>query len=205
MRIFKLFDPSFSPKCYYSFIFSLVWISIGLSVFGFVANNYKWIAIYLLSTIRNIQSAIWWAIMKVILIYSPLPTSNTRAESNNFEFDIWFHFFPGLVRSRDGSHLSPNSQPYISLPSPNVQSVNVSSFLFCRFELPQSGKARRQKTESAQTSIKSNELCGKCGLMKYTFSHFLKRTTRSWKTANAFNKLAPFCSKSFSSKWNELA
>eukprot|EP00095_Tigriopus_kingsejongensis_P001614 maker-scaffold289_size220122-snap-gene-0.15 protein:Tk01614 transcript:maker-scaffold289_size220122-snap-gene-0.15-mRNA-1 annotation:"rho rac guanine nucleotide exchange" len=29
----------------------------------------------------------------------------------------------GLVRSRDGSHLSPNTQPYISLPSPNIQSA----------------------------------------------------------------------------------
>ncbi|XP_071748760.1 uncharacterized protein [Lepeophtheirus salmonis] len=29
----------------------------------------------------------------------------------------------GLVRSRDGSHLSPNSQPFISLPSPNIQSA----------------------------------------------------------------------------------
>lgn len=28
----------------------------------------------------------------------------------------------GLVRSRDGSHLSPNTQPFISLPSPNIQS-----------------------------------------------------------------------------------
>lgn len=29
----------------------------------------------------------------------------------------------GLVRSRDGSHLSPNTQTYISLPSPNIQSA----------------------------------------------------------------------------------
>ena len=29
----------------------------------------------------------------------------------------------GLVRSRDGSSLSPSGQPYISLPSPNIQSV----------------------------------------------------------------------------------
>ena len=34
-------------------------------------------------------------------------------------------YFPGLVRSRDGSHLSPNTQPYISLPSPNIQSAKV--------------------------------------------------------------------------------
>ena len=29
----------------------------------------------------------------------------------------------GLVRSRDGSNLSPSGQPYISLPSPNIQSA----------------------------------------------------------------------------------
>ena len=29
----------------------------------------------------------------------------------------------GLVRSRDGGRLSPNTQPYMSLPSPNIQSA----------------------------------------------------------------------------------
>ncbi len=48
------------------FIFSLIWISIGLSVFGLVANQYKQIAIWLHSTICNVQSAIWLAITKVI-------------------------------------------------------------------------------------------------------------------------------------------
>ncbi len=52
---------------------SLLQISIGLSVFGFVANEYKWIAIQLLLTICNIQSAIRWAIKNVILNYSLLP------------------------------------------------------------------------------------------------------------------------------------
>ena len=33
----------------------------------------------------------------------------------------------GLVRSRDGSRLSPNTQAYISLPSPNIQSAKVKS------------------------------------------------------------------------------
>jgi hypothetical protein len=47
--------------------------SIGLSVFRFVANKYKGIAIWLFSTIRNVRSAIRWAIMKVILNYSLLP------------------------------------------------------------------------------------------------------------------------------------
>jgi hypothetical protein len=49
------------------------WISIGLSVFRFVANEYQWIAIQLLSTIHNIRSAIRWAVTKVILNYSCLP------------------------------------------------------------------------------------------------------------------------------------
>jgi hypothetical protein len=68
MRIYKQFDPSFSLICYYSFIFGLLRISIGLSVFGFIANEYQQRAIWLLSTIHNIWSAIWWAITKVILI-----------------------------------------------------------------------------------------------------------------------------------------
>ena len=57
----QIVDSSFSPICYYSFIFGLLWISFGLSVFGFVADKYKWIAIHLLLTIHNIQSAIRWA------------------------------------------------------------------------------------------------------------------------------------------------
>ncbi len=72
MRIYKQFDPSFSLICYYSFIFGLLLISIGLSVFGFVANEYKWRAIRLLSAICNIRSVIQWAIPKVILNYSRL-------------------------------------------------------------------------------------------------------------------------------------
>jgi hypothetical protein len=49
-RIYKKFDPSLSLISYYSFLFSLLRISIGLSVFGFVANEYKQIAIQSLST-----------------------------------------------------------------------------------------------------------------------------------------------------------
>ena len=60
---------------YYLFIFGLLQISIDLSVFRFVANEYQWRAIWLLLTICNIQSAIWWAILKVILNYSHLPSS----------------------------------------------------------------------------------------------------------------------------------
>jgi hypothetical protein len=57
-RIYKQFDPSFSLICYYLFIFGLLRISISLLVFGFIANEYQQRAIRLLSTIRNIQSAI---------------------------------------------------------------------------------------------------------------------------------------------------
>ena len=35
-------------------------ISIGLLVFGFVASEYKWIAILSILTIRNIHSGIRW-------------------------------------------------------------------------------------------------------------------------------------------------
>ncbi len=59
---------------HYSLKFGLIQISIGLSVFGFVANEYKRITIRSLSTIRNILSGIQWAIMKVFLNYSLLPT-----------------------------------------------------------------------------------------------------------------------------------
>ncbi len=49
-------------------------LSIGLSVFRFIANTYKQRAIWLHLTICNIRSAIRWAIMKVILNYLLLPT-----------------------------------------------------------------------------------------------------------------------------------
>jgi len=49
-RIYKWFDPSLSLICYYSFLFDLLRISIGLLVFGCVANEYKRITIHSLST-----------------------------------------------------------------------------------------------------------------------------------------------------------
>jgi hypothetical protein len=64
-KIYKLFDPSFSPICYYLFIFGLLQIFIGLSVFRFVANEYKWIAIWSLLTICTIRSGIRWTNPKV--------------------------------------------------------------------------------------------------------------------------------------------
>jgi hypothetical protein len=48
----------FTNMLLYSFIFGLLQISIGLTVFGFVANKYQRIAIQLHLTICNIQSAI---------------------------------------------------------------------------------------------------------------------------------------------------
>ncbi len=65
----------FTDKLLFISIWSNSTWSIGLSVFRFVANKYKWIAIWLHLTIRNIRSAIRWAIMKVILNYLPLPNS----------------------------------------------------------------------------------------------------------------------------------
>ncbi len=67
----------FSPICYYLLIFGLLQISIGLLVFRFVANEYNQITIGSLSTIRNIRPGIWWAITKVILNYSQLPSGST--------------------------------------------------------------------------------------------------------------------------------
>jgi hypothetical protein len=34
----------------------------------------------------------------------------------------------GLVQNRDESHLSPNRQPYVTLPSPNVPTDHVNIF-----------------------------------------------------------------------------
>ena len=82
------FDLSFSPLSWYSFIFGLIQISIGLSVFGFVANDYKQIAIRLHLTIRNIRSAIGWAITKIILNYSCLPNKNVNLESGGAQTSL---------------------------------------------------------------------------------------------------------------------
>ena len=57
-NIYENLQSHFSLICHYSLIFGLLQISIGLSVFGFVANKYKRIAIRSLSTIRNIRSGI---------------------------------------------------------------------------------------------------------------------------------------------------
>ena len=73
MRIYKYFDLSFSLIGYYPFLFGLIQISIGLSVFRFIANQYKRRAIQLHLTIRNMRSPIRWAI-EVILNYSPFLT-----------------------------------------------------------------------------------------------------------------------------------
>jgi hypothetical protein len=71
----QIVQTHFSPICYYSLIFGLLRISIGLSVFRFIANKYKRIMIHSLSTIHNIRSGIRGAITEGILNYSPLPSS----------------------------------------------------------------------------------------------------------------------------------
>jgi hypothetical protein len=48
-----------APMCHTTKKINNVPISIGLSVFRFIANEYKRIAIRLLLTIRNIRSTIW--------------------------------------------------------------------------------------------------------------------------------------------------
>ncbi len=76
-------------------LFGLIRISIGLSVLGYIANEHKWIAIQLHLTIHNIRSAIWWAIMKVILNYSPLLIFNHTSLQHAYlaRLQKW-QFFP---------------------------------------------------------------------------------------------------------------
>ncbi len=75
--------PFFHRYCTFLLIFGLLRISIGLSVFGFVANEYKQITICSLSNIRNIRSGIRWAKPKVILNYSTLPNYD------EWHYDEW--------------------------------------------------------------------------------------------------------------------
>jgi hypothetical protein len=82
----------FSPICYYSLIFGLLQISISLSVFRFIANEYKRITIHSLLTIRKIRSGIRWTKMKVILNYSMLPSSQTCGMCNTGVV-LWAHPF----------------------------------------------------------------------------------------------------------------
>ena len=44
-------------------------------------------------------------------------------EISNSHHHFYNFYVLGLVRSRDGTNLSPSGQPYISLPSPNIQSA----------------------------------------------------------------------------------
>jgi hypothetical protein len=80
---------------YYSLIFGLLRISIGLSVFRFIANKYKRITICSLSTIRNIRSGIQWAKPKVILNYSTLPNKYIYTCIHRYIYTyihIWYTF-----------------------------------------------------------------------------------------------------------------
>ncbi len=54
----QIVQSHFFTDIYYSLIFGLLRISFGLSVFGFIANEYKRITIRSLSTICNIRSGI---------------------------------------------------------------------------------------------------------------------------------------------------
>jgi hypothetical protein len=51
-------------------VFLLLWISIDLLVFGFVANEYKWTPIWSLLTICNIWSGIQWMTPKVKKLFA---------------------------------------------------------------------------------------------------------------------------------------
>jgi len=82
-------------------MFGLIHISIGLSVFRFVANEYKQKAIRLHSTVCNIQSAIPWEIVKVNLNYLPLLRTGLKCVSfikkHNCMKILWF--FPKIKLS----------------------------------------------------------------------------------------------------------
>ncbi len=61
---------------------------IGLSVFGFIANEYKQRAIQSHLTICNIWSAFRWAITKVILNYSPLLKCKWLTIANPLAYNV---------------------------------------------------------------------------------------------------------------------
>ncbi len=54
----QIVQSQFLPISYYSFLFGLIGISIGLSIFGLIANEYKRITIRFHLTTCNIRSAI---------------------------------------------------------------------------------------------------------------------------------------------------
>ncbi len=55
-------------------LFDNIWSTLNIYWFISIRIRYQRIAIHLFSTIHNIQSGIWWVIMKVILNYLPLPS-----------------------------------------------------------------------------------------------------------------------------------
>ncbi len=114
-RIYKQFDPSFSLICYYWFIFGLLQISIGLSVFGFVANKYQQRDFLLLLTIHNIWSAIQWAIPKVILNYSRQPTCANKFRIAVFDIkNIIYLFYKTSYLNEEVNRTEPS--PSVRLP-----------------------------------------------------------------------------------------
>ncbi len=70
----------------------------------FVANEYKWTAIWLHSTIHNIQSPIQWAITKVILNYLPLPKLYYLAIYHTVSVDCYVHIYISLSIERANIH-----------------------------------------------------------------------------------------------------
>ncbi len=91
-----------------------------LSVFRFVANEYKPIAIQLLSTIRNIWSAIWWAKMKVILNYLPFPKLYNRLVQSHRHCYVrfWENFrgkkpFADLNEFQESIEMGSEGQNYV--------------------------------------------------------------------------------------------
>ena len=59
----------------------------------------------------------------ILTLYSERNIIPNRIQDFMTDNNLSYSIFSGLVRSRDGTNLSPSGQPYISLPSPNIQSV----------------------------------------------------------------------------------
>ena len=81
--------------------------------------------------------------------------------------------FSGLVRSRDGSHLSPNTQPFISLPSPNIQSAKVRATLVKMHYLMRNGKRW-------STCCMQQDLVALKRAPSYSFAEFPSRSLRKF-------------------------
>jgi len=117
-------------------MFGLIQIFIGLSVFAFVANEYKQKAIWLYSTICNIWSAIQWEITKVILNYWPLPIKSMSKWSSErmawqcmfaLSMSILLHLY-GIVIKGDTKHKWHSASSVAKL---RLVIQSVAFFLLC--------------------------------------------------------------------------